>query len=209
MKEPNVYHNLLIDKLPTSVCIGGKNYKIYSNFRNMILFDGAMNDERLTNEDKINVGLGLFYAEMPANMDKCIDELFKFYRCGREPAAIGGGGTSERLYSFDYDAPLIYAAFRGQYRISLARMKYLHWWEFMALFEGLSEDCRISKIMGIRSIAIDNKMSGEERAFYQRQKEIYAIPKQLKADDIEEFEILQAKSDEFERYASGEIKANG
>ena len=46
--------NILIDLLPSTVKIEGTEYKINSNFRTSVLFSLLMEDEELTEKEKIN-----------------------------------------------------------------------------------------------------------------------------------------------------------
>ena len=46
--------NILIDLLPSKVKIEGTDYDINSNFRTSVLFSLLMEDEELTEKEKIN-----------------------------------------------------------------------------------------------------------------------------------------------------------
>ena len=77
--------NLLIDILPESVFIEGVEYEIDSNFRTFILFELLMLDELMDPEEKIIKTLELFYiTKCPPNIEKAIDKMLWFYRCGKD-----------------------------------------------------------------------------------------------------------------------------
>ena len=71
--------------------------------------------------------------------------------------------------AFDYeqDANLIYAAFYATYGISLTTVEFLHWWEFLALFEGLPEDTLIKRVMYWRTVNL-SQLPKEERKQVQK-----------------------------------------
>lgn len=69
-----------------------------------------------------------------------MDAVGEFYRRGAEKAEGGAlalqVGGDEIPYSFADDANILYADFRRVYGIDLSTAE-LHWYEFMALLEGL------------------------------------------------------------------------
>lgn len=172
--------NMLIDLLPTEVEIDGESYKINTNFRTSILFEMLMQDNTLTEEEKMNGALGLYYSEIPFNLEKAVNKLLWFYKCGKEheelEAESGNNNRAEHIYSFEHDDDYIYSAFLDQYGIDLQDIEYLHWWKFKAMFKSLKEDNLISKIMGYRAMKIDGDMSKSEKKHYRKLKEIYALP---------------------------------
>lgn len=63
-----------------------------------------------------------------------------------------------------------------QYNIDLNKIKYMHWWKFKALFEGLNENTQIVKIMGYRAMDITKIKDKEEKARYKKLKRMYQLP---------------------------------
>lgn len=150
--------NIILDRLPDMVEIGGKEYRIYSDFRTSILFEIMMRNPELKSWEKLNQMLDLYYPVIPPNRQEAIEKALWFYNCGKEQESEPEEEKNKTRrefrkdrvsYSFDQDAPYIYAAFMGAYRMNLQRIKSkkLHWWEFIALFDALPDDCKIRKIM--------------------------------------------------------------
>ena len=174
--------NILIDVLPEYVEIDGIEYKINTDFRIGIMFELLIQDNTLTDMEKVEIALNLYYPEIPHDPIQALEKILWFYRCGKEYDAEspqeGTEGTTQQqaIYSFEHDAEYIYAAFLDQYGIDLQDIEHLHWWKFRALFKGLKEDNLIVKIMGYRAIKIDDSMTDSEKKFYRRMKKIYALP---------------------------------
>ncbi len=169
--------NLLIDLVPKTVCISGKDVDIRSNFRTSILFELMMNDAVLSDEEKLFQTLQLYYPVVPENLEEALNKALWFYRGGMDEERKGvGGKKASQIYSFEYDAEYIYAAFMDQYGVNLQSIDYLHWWEFKAMFKGLKEDNEIVKIMGYRAVDITSEMNKEQQKFYRKMKEAYKIP---------------------------------
>lgn len=184
--------SLLIDSLPRSICIHGKDYAIRWDHRAAILYEMLMLDNEVPAEEKPILALKLFYPVVPEDWKEALEGIQWFYRCGddeQEKKRRGGKGNQDRIYSFDYDAPHIYSAFLSQYSIDLTEVNGLHWWKFRALFQGLKEDCNLCKIMGYRAMDM-NEVGKEQKEFYRKMKEQYRIPlsrsEQEKQDAIEQ-----------------------
>lgn len=171
--------NLLIDPLPTSVKIEGQDWPINSEFYVGILFELMMQDSTLTDTEKIEQALSLYYPRVPSDIQGAIDAMLWFYRCGAQVQKQegGGGGYPKKAYCFKQDADLIFAAFYSQYHIDLSEEDGLHWWKFRALFAGLSADCELKKIMGYRTADLKG-LGKTQKKFYERMRKVYALKNQ-------------------------------
>lgn len=171
--------NILIDLLPESVKIDGVEYKINTNFRESMLFELLMQNEELSDKDKIYQALELYYPVLPSDIDKAIEKIIWFYGCGKDKVSSKSKGKVNRtnsVYDFEYDDDYIYAAFLDQYNIDLQDIEYLHWWKFKAMFKSLKEDNEIVKIMGYRSMDLSKIKDKDQRSYYKRMQELYKIP---------------------------------
>lgn len=171
--------NILIDILPETVNIDDIEYEINTDFRVSILFELMMQDSSIVDDERIDIALSLFYPKIPHNIASAIDKMLWFYKCGKEELEVSSNGSNnkeEQIYSLEYDSDYIYAAFLDQYGVDLQDIEELHWWKFKAMFKGLKEDNKISKIMGYRSIDINNNMSDSEKKHYRELKNIYFLP---------------------------------
>ncbi|NFK78259.1 hypothetical protein FDA95_06545 [Clostridium botulinum] len=170
--------NVLIDLVPTTIEIEGGEYEINSNFRVSILFELLMQDNSISEENKIIQALQLYYPVIPPNINLAVDKMLWFYRCGKDilPSKGTGKGKSTQIYNFEYDDDYIYSAFLDQYRIDLQDIEYLHWWKFKAMFKALREDNEIVKIMEYRSMDLSKIKDKEEKSYYRKMQELYKIP---------------------------------
>lgn len=190
--------NLLIDYLPSSVTIGGADFKIRSDFRTSILFEQLMFDSTIEDKEKIALALELYYPDEierinNANIDEAIEKMLWFFAGGKEKEGNTKKTSSniKRVYDYEYDDDYIFAAFMTQYNIDLNSIKYLHWWKFKAMFNALKEDNEIVKIMGYRNIDLSKIKDKEERRRYAKLKEIYKLPVQVNKDEKERLEAIK------------------
>ncbi len=172
--------NILIDVVPDTVEIDGIEYEINTDFRIGIMFELLMQDRNITDNQKLDIAIDLYYPVEPHDYLQAIKKIIWFYSCGRDIEESNQEDNNalraDEIYSFEHDAEYIYSAFLDQYGIDLQDIDNLHWWKFRAMFKGLKEDNLISKIMGYRAITIDNNMTDSEKKYYRKMKQIYALP---------------------------------
>jgi hypothetical protein len=111
--------NILVDRLPKDY----KGLKINTNFRSFILFELLMQDNSVNKEDKVALMINLFYDEVPKDLKEAVDGIMWFYAGGNQEEEKGDKkeekGRKKQIYSYEYDADLIYSAFLTQYGIDL------------------------------------------------------------------------------------------
>lgn len=193
--------NILIDYLPTSFVINNKTYEFNSGFRESIIFTLMMQDDSLTDEEKILGALKLYYPIIPQNTEKALEKIYWFYSKGNveeDNKKVKQGKrifkrNNKKAYDFEVDSDLIFTAFMSQYNINLNR-ENLHWWEFMALFNSLNDDNEIVKIMNYRTIDLTSIEDKKERKMYADLQKYYSLENRISK---EEQELLNKKRAEW------------
>lgn len=171
--------NFIIQGLPESVVVDGGKYPINWDFRAGMQFDDILNSD-MPEGDKLFWLLRLYYPKIPANLYEAVDQMLQFYRCGEKGQKeekrerYQRRNSKEPAYSFSKDSAYIYAAFKEQYGIDLTTIEKLHWWKFMALFESLGEDTKMSRIMYYRKVNTSG-MSKDKRAFVNEMRKLYRL----------------------------------
>lgn len=170
---------LLMNGLPEEY----EGIPISADFRNMIQVDLILHDTESSETEKTIAALHQLYPEMPKDAHKAVEGLAWFFTRGNTPS--GGKDTSakkapKKAFSFEQDATLIYAAFYATYGLSLTTVEFLHWWEFMALFEGLPEDTLIQRVMYWRTADVAG-MTKQERKHVMKMRGIFALKETEKA----------------------------
>lgn len=183
--------NFLTLELPTTTVIQGIEYKIASDFRDMLEIEAILASDKSDAEKGAKV-LQKFYGCIPMDDESAVEYLTLFFRCGTEKenkdkekaskAENQSGVYKAPVYSFSHDGELIYAAFLAQYGIDLLDIPYLHWWKFISLFNGLSKEHLISEVMHCRAVEIRTDMPKEKKDYYQKMKKEYAIPLPFKLE---------------------------
>lgn len=207
--------NILLDRLPESVMIGGKEYRIYSDFRTSILFETMMRSN-LSTREKLRQILSIYYPEIPDDTTGAIDQALLFYNCGKRSQEdpknkTGNVYRKNRVaYSFEQDAPYIYAAFQSEYHMNLQTMKStdLHWWEFIALFDALDDHHKIKQIMYYRTCDTRG-MSRKEIQHVNELRKRYELQDDSSCESKVNLARREQKMKEYVQKRFGEVKENG
>ena len=189
---------IMFNKLPYVVILQGKQYKINTDFRTMILFENKLQDKSVSQEKKIEFGIKHFYPaffdnyqiliQIPNLYKDACEKLIWFYECGRKDyhkTKGNGKGKNKQIYSYEFDDEYIYGAYYEQYGIDLTYEK-LHWWKFKALLKSLKDDTEFIKIQGYRSYTGDDKNMKELKDYWELPK---PIDEQQRLDNL--YEILK------------------
>ena len=200
-------YNMLIDLLPTTIVVGGKEYPIKSDFRTSMLFEILMLDEDIEEKEKGDIAVKLYFEDIrfinDENAREVMEKILWFYTCGKsesedecverqedEEESVENY-QEERIYDFDIDDIYIYTAFLQQYGIDLQDIEYMHWWKFRAMFNSLNEDCKFSKILSYRSIDLSEIEDKKQREFYSKMKEVYKIHTKASREEQKKQELIK------------------
>ena len=141
------------------VLIDGAEFPINHDFRACLRVIIAFEDPELTGFEKQIIMLENLYPDKPDNLQAAFEQGLKFLNCGKAGSEEEPG---PRLYSFEKDADLIFAAFRQLHGIDLSVIK-LHWWEFTSLFMAiLMTDSYYGNLVGLRKRLSDGTATKEE-----------------------------------------------
>ena len=164
---------LLLDGLPEEY----EGIPLSADFRNMIQVDLILQENDANEVEKTIAALYQLYPDIPSNIHTAVEGLAWFYSRGKvtgEDKATGASKAPKKAFSFEQDANLIYAAFYATYNISLTTVDFLHWWEFMALFEGLPENTLIQRVMYWRTADLTG-MTKAERKHVLKMRSLFAL----------------------------------
>lgn len=191
--------NILVEELPEAIEIDGREYEINSDFRSCLRIILAFEDPELAGTEKQAVMINNLYKEHPENITAAIEKGVRF---------LNGGENSKtesdlRLYSFEKDAPYIFAAFKQTHSIDLDTVD-MHWWKFMSLFMDLGSETTFSGMVGLRKRVLTGKATKEERKAYSEMRDIMELP----AIDNRTLEEREAEEEFMRKYRQGRQKCN-
>jgi len=134
--------------------------------------------------DEIKYAKALKYFYNGKYPDKAFDRMMRFISAGQEPEqGMDEGG--EPQMDFDFDADEIYCSFISEYGINLLRDgDELHWYEFLALLNGLPPECALNRKIQLRFADLKG-LRGKELEDAQAAKERVQIPEEATPEEME------------------------
>lgn len=186
--------------LPTSLNVGGRNYKIRTDYRVILDILTAINDPDIfepgmTEEEKqlerVLTMLQIFYIDfdtMPSSdWQEASEKACEFIDCGIKD----DGRQRPRLIDWEQDAPVIVPAVNKVCGKDVRSVKYMHWWTFFGYYMEIGE-CTLSTIVSIR----DKKRRGKklekwEQEFYRNNKKLVDLKTKKIERSEEEKEALR------------------
>lgn len=190
---------------------------ISPDYRNMIRFDQILQHPEMPEGEKLYLGLCQLWPEIPQDTEWAVHKLLWFYSCGRLTDEKGKPDKAQqefpRAYDFEKDAELIYAGFYAAYGIRLTTIRFLHWWEYIALLSGLPDTTQMGRIMYYRTVDIAQVKDKHQREFLAAQQKRWALERQRKplhrtAQELEQatLERVRRRDEEVRRLMQEEKK---
>lgn len=161
----------LFDRLPDSVTVNGKKYRLNLDYRNVLRMLEIMGRDDLLPDSKrwLSVRCVMRWM-MPKDYESVyVAVITLLFGDDREQ-----GG--DRITSFKQDADLIRAAFWQEYGINLYRDR-LHWFEFLTLIQNLPYGSKYTDVLSIRTreVPAPNKYNAKEREELLKAKSRFSI----------------------------------
>lgn len=180
----------LTDTPLSAIKFDGETYQINLAFDNVIKYLELVEDD---GENKELEALKLFFGDQEIPLDPdFIESSFKLINETITKSAYQGSFSKDwsmniapqHIYSYKQDADAIYSSFMMQYHIDLLKERgKMHWCVFRALFDGLSEDTPIQRIIELRQKNLTD-VSDEQRGKVMQLQQYYAL--KLKKPKTEE-----------------------
>lgn len=154
-------------KLPISIMVGGKEYRIQNDGDFDVVRDciQALNDYDLDEGTRILTALIIFLkdlnydniAEILPNEETFIEaaeELFKFINCGSDSF---GAKVNYKVIDWDKDEQMIFSAMNAVANTELRAVPYLHWWTAMGYFSSIPSETLFGTVVSIRNKIVKGK----------------------------------------------------
>lgn len=114
------------------------------------------------------------------------------------------------VYSFSEDADFIFSSFLKDYKINLIEERdKLHWYEFKALFNSLSQDTKMIEVIRIRQWKKSEHDTKEYVENMLKLQKIYALKQsqqEFELVEVERQKMAAMTSDERVKYAKEQLK---
>ena len=171
-------------ELQTEVIINGASFGIRNkgDFRMVLDCFKALNDEELTEQERLFASLIIFYEDFSTIEDvmkqseilkPLQEEMFVFFDCGDKD--LGSNTDNINVIDWDKDSNLIVSAVNNVAGKEIRSSEYLHWWTFISYYTAISESL-LSEVIKLRyKRAKGEKLETYERKFIQNNPQYFNI----------------------------------
>ena len=176
--------NLFYEEYQGSVWVQGEEIPIITDFREYVKLLDMLRDDSLDAYTKFEF-VKQYFKKEPEDFPEAFDKLMDFAsmeELNTEEQPEQEQESGKDVYSFSIDYPFIFSAFLRDYGINLKTIRYMHWWEFKLLFEGLSEDTEIKQRIMYRSINLAEIKDKEERKRIEKIQRAIRLPENRLTD---------------------------
>lgn len=187
-----------MNKYPSKIKVDDKYYKINTDFRIALECDEIARDVLICDYEKILAIIYLLVGEEALNDYENHDRIFnlcqKYLQRNRSDEDLEEDDEEPSL-DFKQDESFIKASFMSDYKIDLDNLD-LHWWAFLDLLSGLTENSVLSRVRYIREESLEGKKDKEREQWIKMKKSVA-----LKYEKTEEEKEMD---DLFEKQLKGE-----
>lgn len=189
----------MIGALPTSIEVGGEDWKIRSDYRIILRIFEAIEDDELTESEKLYVALDLIYVDF-ANMPKGFyQEAYKKATEFMECHDRTDDKKNPKLINWEKDEHMIFPAINAVAGCEVRAVEYMHWWTFLGYFESVDNESLWSFVLSIRQKkAMGKKLEKYEQDFYRKNMSLCDVkkPEERKSADEALKEMFDMISEE-------------
>lgn len=193
----------MIGSLPESLSIGGQEYNVRSDYRDVLQIFEAFSAPDLSVDEKWVVAIKLLIEPF-----SCADDVFKAVEDGFDVEDAvekilwfirAGKPQSDKeefpIYDWSKDEQMIFSAINEKAKcVEVRYEQYLHWWTFLGYFEEIDKSSMISFVMNIRNKRNKGKkLEKHEQDFYNKNKELVDIQRPMSKEEREAEEARKAK----------------
>ena len=174
--------------LPIAVEIKGKKHPIRNKCDYRVVLDVicALNDDELTDEEKIKCALFIFYedASQIDDFETAIKEMFRIINGGDEQEE--SQEQKPQLMDWEHDFPQIAPPVSRVLGYDVRTPdKYCHFWTFLGAYMEIGE-CTFSTIISIRSKrAKGKKLDKWEEEYIREHRKMVELPRKLTTEEEE------------------------
>ena len=176
----------MIGALPKYLEVGGKEWEIRTDYRNILCIFEALEDSELTDSEKLYITLLRIYVDfekMPRELyQEAYEQASKFMECHERDS----DKNSPRLINWQKDEHMIFPAINAVAGCEVRSIEYMHWWTFLGYFESVDNESLWSFVISIRQKrAKGKKLEKYEQEFFSKNQDLCSIEWKAPKEKVE------------------------
>lgn len=173
--------------LPVEIC----GHEIRSDFRAILDIFIDLENENLTDGEKISCMLDILFIDEVEPTQELIEKSFEFLNLGQANNDDKSPDYGKMIF-WEADSRYIFPAVDRVLGKSCRATEYMHYWEFMGAMMEIGE-CTFSNITSMRKKKKQGKLSKEERILWAENKQMFEPKDKEAIDEIRRIkEMLKA-----------------
>ena len=165
--------------LAEEVVVDGKAYRVRTDYRVILEIFIMLNDPELSEGDKTEALLRMFYVDRPTDTKAAIHAFADFVEPRKRSGAKGPG-----LVDWENDFDLIVAPVNRILGTECRTLPYLHWRSFLSAYMEISSESLFARVISIRDkLKNGKKLEKWERNWYRHNRDLVDLP--MKFSDSE------------------------
>ena len=192
-----------IFSLPTSVAAGDKSYSVRTDFRVILEIFVMLDDPDLSDADKTEALLRMFYAERPPDAEAALRAFTDFVDPRRAASPLGRHGSQGKkssgrrraasplgLIDWQQDFDLMVAPINHILGFECRASEFLHWRTFLSAYLEIPPESVFARVLRIREkLRTGKKLEKNERSWYRKNMELVSLKPKF---STEEQKVLDA-----------------
>jgi len=183
----------MIGALPDSLEVNGKEYRIRTDYRDVLTILTAFDDPDLEPGEKVFVCLYILYPDFgdipQEDLEEAYQQAARFIDCGAEMR--DEAKRNPRLVDWEQDERILFPAINAVAGREVRGQEYMHWWTFMGYFMEIHEGTYAQVLQLRQKRAKGKKLEKWEQEFWRTNKDICKIRKKLSQEEKAEQEFLK------------------
>lgn len=178
-------------KYPQCVKVGNQKYPINTDYKVSLKCLNIINDNTISDTERTLAVIYTLFGFIPKD-----EEISEFIRLSE--MYLGCGETQvehlerKKDMDFDYDFKYMVASFMSDYRINLVD-EDMHWYQFVNLLQGLTEESILSRIRELRNYDLSEIKDQKQRSKIIEAQKSVELPEEITEEEqsaVDEFEAL-------------------
>lgn len=178
----------MIGRLPSTLEVGGKLYKIRTDFRDILTIMLAFSDPELDEREKYAVMLTILYEDhdIPAeDVPEAIERAIWFLDCGQTNE---DKKPPRKVMDWEQDESILFPSINKVAGKEVRAVEHMHWWTFMGYFMEI-EDGTFSTVLSIRQKrSRGKKLEKWEQEFYRNNRKLCDLKTRYTAEEQAEID---------------------
>lgn len=178
----------MIGRLPSALEVGGKPYRIRTDFRDILTIMLAFADPELDDREKYVVMLTILYEDRDIPVEdvpEAIERAIWFLDCGQTNE---DKKSPRKVMDWEQDEAILFPAINKVAGKEARAVEHMHWWTFMGYFMEI-EGGTFSTVLAIRQKrAKGKKLEKWELEFYRNNRALCDLKTRYTAEEQAEID---------------------